>query len=579
MGEINYPPLTDSMESPNYPQSPDSMEGINYASLSHPKSIDHNLARKKILIVEDAFEFRITLKKMLRSLGFSEIHDVGTGEDAVRELSFRKYDIVLCDYNLGEGQNGQQVLEEARFRNYITYSTVFIMVTADNNLETFMGSLEYQADDYLIKPISSDILQRKITKWVQKKEDLNKVDKALENKDFDKVINLCNDLIESNMKSLSEAMKLKGELLVKTEKYAEAVTFYENLLQKGPLPWARLGLGKALYFTGEYDKAQGVFEDIIKKNDKIMGAYDMLASVHEKKGEPEKAQQTLREAVRISPKALTRLKALGNLAYKNKDLEEAEQSFKEVVKQGKHSVMKSVTDYTTLAKVMLDKDDSEEGLAVLKGAEQEFPDPEASVHICAAEVLACKKLNRDQEAEETVQKAKELAAKLDTPLPIETSLDLAKALYMTGHDEDADNAIKHLVQNYQDNVEVMASVQNIYKELNRVEAGLDVISRARSEIVKMNNEGVALVRAGEYRKAIDYFEKAAARLPANKVINANAAHALMLFMQQNGTSSRLLKQTAAYLAEVKKTDPLYARLKELALMFESLHKGRARYAS
>lgn len=541
--------------------------------LTDSKPMDPKLARKKILIIEDFFVFRLTLKKMLRSIGFTDIDDVATGEEAVEELSYRKYDIILCDYNLGEGKNGQQVLEEARFREYLTYSTVFIVITAEKTLDAFMGTLENQADDYLIKPISKYNLEKKITDWVRKKEDLNKVDKALEDKDFDKVIELCNDLISKKLKSLSEAPKLKGELLIKTGKYAEAISFYEDLLSKGPLPWAMLGRGKALYFTGEYEKAQNIFEDIIKKNDKIMGAYDMLARVLEKKGESGKAQQTLQDAVRRSPKAIVRLKALGNLAYKNKDLEAAEQSFKEVVKQGKHSVMKSVSDYTTLAKVMIDNDKPEEGLTLLKGAEKEFPDPAAALHICAAEVVTCKKMNRDQESGEALRKAKELSAKLvDTVLPIEASLDLTKALYMTGNDADARAVVRNLVQNYQDNAAVMASVQDVYKELNQVEEGLDVISTSRRELVKLNNDGVALVRAGEYHKAIDLLAKAAKRLPANKIVNANAAHVLMLYMRQNGTSPDLMQQTAKHLDEVKTVDPRYARLKELIPMFESLQK-------
>ncbi len=556
----------------------DQMESIGFSTLPDPKTLDRSLAKKKILIIEDSFDFRVTLKKMLRSIGFTELKEVPSGEDAIHELSLKKYDIVLCDYNLGPGQNGQQVLEEGRFREYITFSTIFIMVTADNHLETVMGSLEYQADDYLIKPISRDGLERKITGWVKKKEHLNQVDKALESKNFDQVIGLCDNLIEKNMRSLSQALKLKGEILIKTESYSEAISFYQDLLTKGDLPWAMLGLGKALYFTQDYDKAQKVFEGIIKKNDKIMGAYDMLAGILEKKGEPVKAQQVLKDAVRISPKALTRLKTLGNLAYRNRDLDEAAETFREVINQGKHSVSKSASDYTILAKVMVEKNAPEEGLEILKGAEQEFPDPNAAIQICAAEVMTCKSMKREKEAEEVIRKAKELTSNLEGAPSIETSLELARALYMTGNTEDGDAAVKHLLQNYQDNLDVMASVQGIYKELNRVEEGMSVIRTARSEIVKLNNDGVRMVRAGEYRQAIDYFEKAAKRLPANKIINANAAHALILYMQQNGSSTRLMKQTAKYLEEIKKADPLYIRLKELVPMYEDIQRGKLRHA-
>ncbi len=554
------------------------MEDINYSSLPDPKKVDPAIAGKRVLVIEDQLDFRSLLKKMLRSMGFSKIDEAVCGEDAVYELKQKNYDIVLCDYNLGPGQNGQQVLEEARFREYITFSTVFIMCTADNNIETLMGTLEYQADDYLIKPFSRDILERKLTGWIKKKENLNQVDKALADKDFNKVIGLCNNLIERNLKSLSEAMKLKGELLVRTGNYAEAISFYDTVLLRGDLPWAQLGKGKALFLSGDYDKAQNIFEEIIMKNDKIMGAHDMLASLMEKKGQSKKAQEVLRDAVRISPKALSRVKALGNIAYKNGDLGEAEQSFREVIKQGKHSIMKSPTDYTVLAKVLVEKDEPEEGLTILKNAEQEFSDPGATVQICSAQVFACKKMNLDKEAGEAVQKAKIISSQLEGGLPIDASLDFARALYLTGNNDDGDSTIKQLVQNYQDNLDVMASVQGVYKELNREEQGKDVVRSARSEIVRLNNDGVRMVRSGDFRQAIEYFEKAAKRLPANKVINANAAHAMLLYMKKNGSSARMMKQTAKYLEEIKNADPHYGRLKELVPMYEDIERGRLSHA-
>jgi hypothetical protein len=40
-------------------------------------------------------------------------------------------DVVLCDYNLGDGKNGQQVLEETRVRNLMLPSSVWLMVSAE----------------------------------------------------------------------------------------------------------------------------------------------------------------------------------------------------------------------------------------------------------------------------------------------------------------------------------------------------------------------------------------------------------------------------------------------------------------
>ena len=97
-----------------------------------------NLKTKKVLVVDDFFNFRLTLKNMMRSLGIMYIDDAANGEEAVRKMAVRQYDIILCDYNLGPGKSGQQVLEEGKFRGDINYSSIFIMVTAENTQEIIM---------------------------------------------------------------------------------------------------------------------------------------------------------------------------------------------------------------------------------------------------------------------------------------------------------------------------------------------------------------------------------------------------------------------------------------------------------
>jgi DNA-binding NarL/FixJ family response regulator len=129
-----------------------------------------NLKTKKVLVIDDFFNFRLTIKNMLKSFDISDIDDVSTGEEAVRKLSVRKYDIILCDYNLGPGKSGQQVLEEAKFRQYIDYSSVFIMVTAENTMEMILGAAEYEPDDYLMKPFAKEVLEKKIKDLIEKKE-------------------------------------------------------------------------------------------------------------------------------------------------------------------------------------------------------------------------------------------------------------------------------------------------------------------------------------------------------------------------------------------------------------------------
>ena len=118
-------------------------------------------SRKKVLLVDDFRNFIITMRNMLASLGFVIIDTANDGEEAVSRIMSRRYDIVLCDYNLGPGKDGQQVLEEVKQRQLLSPLTIFMMVTAENSLEMVMGAAEYQPDEYLIKPFTKQVLEKR----------------------------------------------------------------------------------------------------------------------------------------------------------------------------------------------------------------------------------------------------------------------------------------------------------------------------------------------------------------------------------------------------------------------------------
>ena len=69
-------------------------------------------SRTRFLIVDDFSDFRTSLKSMLRDLGAKDVDTADRGEDTLVMCRHKRYDIILHDYNLGAGKNGQQVLEE-----------------------------------------------------------------------------------------------------------------------------------------------------------------------------------------------------------------------------------------------------------------------------------------------------------------------------------------------------------------------------------------------------------------------------------------------------------------------------------
>jgi len=94
------------------------------------------IEKKSYLIVDDFGDMRSMLRSMLHMFGVTRMDVASNGKEAIQYMERNKYDVVLCDYNLGAGsKDGQQVLEEARHRRLMGFGTVFVMITAENTRE------------------------------------------------------------------------------------------------------------------------------------------------------------------------------------------------------------------------------------------------------------------------------------------------------------------------------------------------------------------------------------------------------------------------------------------------------------
>ena len=66
------------------------------------------------LVIDDFGEMRNMIKGLLRTLGASNIDGARNAKEALALIENTRYDVIMCDYNLGNGRNGQQLLEELR---------------------------------------------------------------------------------------------------------------------------------------------------------------------------------------------------------------------------------------------------------------------------------------------------------------------------------------------------------------------------------------------------------------------------------------------------------------------------------
>lgn len=526
--------------------------------------MEFNLSDKKILIIDDFYEFRVSFKRMLDSYNARNINEVTSGEEAIQLLKRKSYDIIFCDYYLGQGKDGQQVLEEVKHNNIISNSTIFIIITVEAQLSFVMGAIEYKPDDYMIKPISTMTLERHLEKLIALKSTMESIDRAIEQENYRDAISLCKKSIENNPKNPYDFLRIIGDLYIKLSEYENARATYESVLNKHDLPWAQLGLGKVYYFRDDFLKAKDVFQDIIHENYLFVEAYDWLAKTLEELGDLEEAQEIVASAINKSPRAILRQKTLADISYKNHDYDTAEKAFKEVITIGKHSCYKNSSDYTGFAKVLSENNSLEESIKVLEEMPSEFNnDADVRLQSLTTQGIIYKKNNKEEESKKAIEKATELYQDSSLDISTDTSLDLAKTCFELQEKDMATNLLQDIARNNHDDETIINEVQDVFTNGEMEEEGKDILASTKQELVRLNNHGVHLLKEGKLTEAIDHFQEAAEGLPGNKIININTAQALITYMQKEGKTDEFLRLSAKYLDRVKKIDSSYKKYQDL----------------
>ncbi|WP_111639828.1 response regulator [Marinomonas shanghaiensis] len=304
-----------------------------------------DFSKKKALLIEDMAEARIMQRKMLTDFGFTSIDIAMKAETAIELLRNHSFDVILSDYNLGNGKDGQQLLEEIRHSKLIPHTATYLMVTAETSIEMVMGAIEYQPDGYITKPFSQAVLQRRLSKLLETKERLLEVNMALDANDFDKAILTAKRVSKKHPSLLGKCERIIGESLLEIKEYKKALSLFNKTLKNRKMPWALFGKAKTYFLMGELEKAEQNFRQLMLDNRFFVSAYDWLAKIQVKNDKLEEAQATLIEAVGKSPKNILRQMELGKISLLLNDYVAAEMAYRRAVFLAKYSCYNTAEVY------------------------------------------------------------------------------------------------------------------------------------------------------------------------------------------------------------------------------------------
>lgn len=512
-------------------------------------------ANKNFLIIDDFQGMRSMMRDMLKIFGATSIDAVTNGNEAIAYLEKNKYDVVLCDYNLGAGKNGQQILEEAKHRDLIGLATAWIIVTAEKTADMVFGAAEHMPDDYIIKPVNEATIRGRLEKVLARKELLVDIEQAIRARNHARTVALCDEVMAASKTNLTELQRIKTGTLITMGQYDQARQVFEQILAKRDIPWAKTGLGKVAFYQGDMERAKQLFREVISDNSAYLEAHDWLAKCHMKTGELEEAQRILKLCSELSPLSVTRQKDLGELAHKRGDLETAENAFRKTIKLGEFSVHKAPDAYLGLAKICSEKDNSAEALQVLKNVQREFDSPEATLHAKVVEGMVYRKSGDIANADKLSREVAVLVQNDDNKSNAGVMLEAAQLLLATGNKEAAESLAQSVVKNNHENTELLAQVNEIYSNAGMSDKGQELVKKSRQEVIATNDRGVMLAKEGKLDEAMQLLGEARTLLPNNKRIMINLANMAVLSMRKNGRNDDLVQLANDCLDHVAKLDP------------------------
>lgn len=531
-----------------------------------------NYSGKKILIIDDFQEMRNVFRDILRNCGadVKEISMAGTGNEAVALLKQKKFDVVLCDINLGHGKNGQQILEEAKVCGLVEPSCMWIMISAEKTSESITGAAEYQADAYLLKPVTEANLRARLTKVWAKKIIFSQIYRAIKENKYLEAINLCDQHLETDKVNGAELLRIKCDVLFISGELDNARKLLENTLAQRDFPWAKVGLAKILIKCNEQNTAKTLLEEALVINPVFLEAHDLLIETLVMMGNSQEASDALERAIKLSPNSVLRQKKLGDIAIKIGKLEIAEKAYRKSVSLGANSVLKTADAYIGLAKVCQSNEDSEEAFKVLDNLNKNFSDDGTRLKAMAVEGIIHHENGNEDKAKELATELVKLSAKEGIHPDSERSIEMARLFMVTGDKEYAISLLQNEIRNHPENNSLHEEATNIFKLGGMGEEGIKLLEASRKEAMEIMNKGVMLVSKKQYNEAIEAMRDARQAMPSNPRVLLNLAYVLISHIQKNGLTPELISEARESLFSANALSPGEPRFAQLTKKLNEL---------
>lgn len=521
------------------------------------------------LIIDPNQGMRANLHNMLNLCHLTKIEHAVSAGTAIRQLQGKSYDIIICEYDLGDGQDGQQLLEDLRHNRIISPWAIYFIVTAERAFTKVVSAAELGPTDYILKPFTADMLLDRIVRALDKRAIFQPVHQLIAQSRLVEALEACAAGEASQPRYTNEFVRLRAELHLAQGEIPQAEAIYRTVTESRPLAWARLGLAKSLYHQERFSEAEIVLTALVEENSRYMDAYDWLAKTHERAGQLAQAQEVLQGAVAVSPHAVRRLRKLGEVALEAGDVSIAERSFQQVVSKARYSEFRDPEDHVKLVKTLVTKGDTQQAATVIRDLQKSLNGND--------KMPACRALSSallHETLGDTARAAEELQAAVaacrdQAGMSVEMKMVLANACLANNLEQGASDIMLDVMNNAANGTE-MAKAMSVFERHGRADLAEKIAQESRRQVVELVNSGADKARQGDYKGAVESMQAAVQKLPDNPQVIFNAAVAILKYLENIGWERQMGERCRLLIDRARQLEPTNPRLAPLSELYRQI---------
>ncbi|QBC45115.1 response regulator [Iodobacter fluviatilis] len=486
----------------------------------------------KVLIADDSPTVRQSLRMTLAQIGINRVDAASSVGETRRRLRNAEYDVILCDYDFGEGMNGQELLEEIRRSGELPLSSVWFMITAEASYEKVVAVAEVGPDDYLIKPFTGHQLITRLQVAWKKKKTLQPIFTCIEQDNPLGAIEAARLLLaQPDTPYKSDLLRLLSTLLIESNQLDEARALFEEILSSRLIPWAKLGLAKVYNKQGNKTQADKLLQSSIIENSQYVDAYEELANMYMNDGRLEEAMVVFDKCQAITPNNISRLQKAGNLANMLGDSNKAKVLLSRAVNCGGNSSALSANTILQLAiaaKIEDDLGDAEKYLRMVQERVRKDDNAENRISAHLASAIFSGK-TEDLSKIETSMRGDDFNMELAISFIMTANL-----IYPPSNENEAANSsnppyrwLAILAQRFVTTKNISGILEST---ANKRSTWRQFIQQTGQEITDINNNGVQLMLKSKLEDAVALLVPAA-QSTRNSRLTLSAAHASIKYLK------------------------------------------------